>query len=79
MLYSLNYIKSPNQHRRLMFYAEDEEKALDYLRAAADRMALDESEVWLEKHPNGFIYNRVKLGPHYWPAKEPKKRVPTQK
>ena len=73
MLYSLNFIKPPNRRERRMFYAKDDTEAMTVLRNFADRAALFEEELWLEKHPHGFLFQREKLGPRYWPPEEPKK------
>ena len=71
MLYSLNFIrKYPTRHERRMFYAENDTVAMAYMRACADATGLAEDEVWLEKHPHGFIFQREKLGPLFWPPEE---------
>ena len=71
MLYSLNFIEKGHHERRL-FYAEDETAAMRVLRDFAERTWPPKGEVWLETHPHGFIFQREKLGPHYWPPKKRK-------
>lgn len=73
MLYSLNFVRRLNRRERRMFYAENDTEAIEYIRTFLDAMGLYEEEVWLEKHPHGFIFQREKLGPLYWPSEKREK------